>query len=481
MSYKTRVDRVDWKTKNSDPDEQLTREIDEISSRSADLYRTNALAHGIIQCKSTYVIGKGLLASPQIDGEYLGLDQETSSRYNKIIKREWESFSNTTEIDLRGQNTFNELQEIVYKSKLMQGNGITLLSLAPRRSTPWLTKIQPIDPTLLENEDNSPNTVRLCGGIQSTSRGEVSHYHFLLTHSDTGKIDAKWQTWSVVRKYGSSTGLANITHSFRCEQPGMLRGVSELAPVAALLKNLDDYIKSVVDASLLSSQMFMFVKTPDGDGYNIGRGEATGRENTYEVNGITATNLAEGEEVQFNNPTMPQSTFDGFLISILKPIAAAVEIPLEILIKYFTSSYSAARFGTLDFTRTIQRERTQFANSFLLPIYDRFMFELALKDILPMRGYFIDHRVQAAWKKVSFNGQGFGAINPMQEINSELLLVDRGLKTLDEVALSLDGESSWEDRQPQVERERSIAKANLPPVTVDQTILMQPQQGKPNE
>jgi len=69
----------------------------------------------------------------------------------------------------------------------------------------------------------------------------------------------------------------------------------------------------------------------------------------------------------------------------------------------------------------------------------------------------------------------------MQEINSELLLVDRGLKTLDEVALSLDGESSWEDRQPQVERERSIAKANLPPVTVDQTILMQPQQGKPNE
>jgi len=370
MSYKTRVDRVDWKTKNSDPDEQLTREINDISSRSADLYRTNALAHGIIQCKSTYVIGKGLLASPTIDTEYLNLSKDQASDYNKIIKREWESFSNTTEIDLRGQNTFNELQEIVYKAKLMQGNGIAALTLAPRRSSPWLTKIQPIDSTLLTNEDNSPNTVQLCGGIQSTSRGEVSHYHFLVTHNDTGKIDAKWQTWRIIKKYGVATGLANITHSFRCEQPGMLRGVSELAPVATLLKNIDDYIKSVVDASLLSSQMFMFVKTPDGDGYNIGRGEATGKENTYEVNGITATNLAEGEEVQFNNPTMPQSTFDGFLISILKPIAAAVEIPLEILIKYFTSSYSAARFGTLDFTQSSGSEPSSLTHLSYLCMID---------------------------------------------------------------------------------------------------------------
>jgi len=462
MSYKTRVDRVDWKTKNSDPDEQLVQEIDRIASRSADLYRTNALAHGIVQCKSTYVIGKGLLASPQIDGEYLGLDQETSSRYNKIIKREWEDFSNTTEIDLRDQNTLNELQEIIYKAKVMQGNGIALLSLGARIDSPWLTKIQPVDATLLTNENNAPNTVRLCGGIQSDSRGKVSHYHFLKSHTDTSKVDAPHQSWDIIRKRGTSTGLANITHSFRCEQPGMLRGVSELAPIAGLLKNLDDYIGSVVDASILSAQMFMFIKTPDGDGYNTTVGKETGIKNTYEVNGITATNLAEGEEVSFNNPTMPQSTFDNFLISILKPIAAAVEIPLEILIKYFTSSYSAARFGTLDFTRTIQRERTQFTNSFLLPIYDRFMFELALKDILPMRGYFIDHRVKRAWKKVSFNGQGFGAINPMQEIRAELLMVDNGLKTLDEVAMSLDGESSWEDKQPQVVRERQINAANNP-------------------
>lgn len=62
--------------------------------------------------------------------------------------------------------------------------------------------------------------------------------------------------------------------------------------------------------------------------------------------------LNPGEEVQFADPKHPTTGFEAFMNAIVKQMAAALEIPSEVLYKQFSTSYSAARGALNEFWRT---------------------------------------------------------------------------------------------------------------------------------
>ena len=64
---------------------------------------------------------------------------------------------------------------------------------------------------------------------------------------------------------------------------------------------------------------------------------------TIELGSGAIIDLNQGEKVEFADPKHPNTGFDAFSAAIIKQIAAALEIPSEVLMKQFTTSYSAAR------------------------------------------------------------------------------------------------------------------------------------------
>ena len=56
--------------------------------------------------------------------------------------------------------------------------------------------------------------------------------------------------------------------------------------------------------------------------------------------------------------------------AIVKQMAAALEIPSEVLYKQFSTSYSAARGALNEYWRTCGMHRDWFADNFCRPIYE---------------------------------------------------------------------------------------------------------------
>ena len=70
------------------------------------------------------------------------------------------------------------------------------------------------------------------------------------------------------------------------------------------------------------------------------------RAENYELGAGTINVLGSGEKVVFSDPKRPSSSFESFSSQITKLIGATLEIPYEVLVKSFNSSYSASRAKT---------------------------------------------------------------------------------------------------------------------------------------
>src|SRR5690606_22339502 len=67
--------------------------------------------------------------------------------------------------------------------------------------------------------------------------------------------------------------------------------------------------------------------------------------------------LAPGEEPITANPARPNAQFDPFFMAVAKEIGAALEMPVEELLLYYSSSYSAARAAMLQAWRMYNLRR----------------------------------------------------------------------------------------------------------------------------
>ena len=444
----------DWNPPTSDADSELSYDLVSLQNRSRDAIRNYALARGIINTKVTNVISTGIFPHPNVDFERLGISEDAAYTLNKSIKDEFSLFAESQDFDISGGNNFYQSQSIMYRSRLEAGNVLGLLTNKRRRNNPYITRLQIIEGDLLVNKNYMPDTETL-----TAEGGDVVGYQFLSAYQNTQKITKKRNEWREVAKYGTRTGLQNVVHLFDQTRPGQHKGVPELTTVIYLLKQLYEYTKATIDASLLAARINIFVKT-DGT-VKFGENQEEIARNEYTVNGNRAINLAEGESIEFNDPTYPNANFDSFVISILKQISSSTEIPVELLVKSFAASYAASRVNMLDFSKLVFRERQTLVSDFCQPVYERFMYELALSGRVALPGYLSnpDPMIRLSYLKANWVGSHAAtSINPLQDINAARIAIDMGLTTLESETLARYGRS-WTDQQGQRAREKAIIRA----------------------
>jgi lambda family phage portal protein len=288
--------------------------------------------------------------------------------------------------------------------------------------------------------------------------GEVVAYWFLNQHP-LGKSTKK-REWTRVEVYGKRTGRRNVIHLMESERPEQRRGVPILAPVIESLKQLGRYTEAELMAAVVTGMFTVFIKSETPDNAPFGEGvfpDEQGEENGVDIslgNGAVV-GLAPGEDIVTADPSRPNTAFDGFVTAILRQIGAALEIPYELLVKHFTSSYSASRAALLEAWKSFRMRRTWLASDFCQPIYEEWFAEAVAKGRIDAPGFFEDPLIRKAYTQAEWHGPAPGQIDPLKEVAAAKMRIETRLSTRERETAELNG-GDFEMNVRQLSREQKL-------------------------
>lgn len=451
-----------WSPRAGDANLDTVRDLPTLRSRSRDLVRNSPLAGGAINTQVTNVVGTGLTLQPQPNKKLLGLSDEELSDWADRTSEEFKVFAESVTCDVTRTQNFYGLQDLAFRSALESGDSFAVLPEVKRPGIPYKLAIQLVEADRVCNPDLRADSAKLTAGIEMDNWGAPVAAHICSHHPGSLVNRAQWR-WQRIDYLGSQTGRRNLVHLFDRRRIGLVRGVPMLAPVIEALKQLQRYTDAELQAAVISGMFAVFIKMDSEAFHEMFDGDSKSAylQNSMNWDGSLsgsldgagkAINLLPGESVESASPGRPNALFDPFVQAIVRQIGVALEMPFEVLIKHFTSSYSAARAALLDAWRFFRKRREWLATYFCQPIYETWLEEAVAMGRIQAPGFFSDPILRKAWCSAVWIGDGPGSIDPEKEVNAAEKRVNLGISTLAAESLLHDG-VDWRVKHAQRARE----------------------------
>lgn len=460
---KSRRSMSAWQTTSNDADADLLPDLPTLRERSRDLARNNPLATGALNTKVANVVGTGLWLKSSIDYNYLGMTPDQAEEWQRNTEREFRMWSESPDCDIARTLNFYAMQDLAFRSTLENGDTFALLTFAKdKRTGAYKSAVQLIEADRVCNPNWQRDNEKIAGGIERDESGAPVAYHVLRGHPGSVSRTAKNLKWDRIPAFGEKTGRRNMLHLYRVLRIGQSRGMPDLAPVIEALKQLGDYTDYELQSALVSSLFTVFVKTETGDsGIGTTQDSSTGanasNQTEMRMSGGAIVDLAPGESIETANPGRPNPAFDPFIQAILRQVGVALEMPFELLIMHFTSSYSAARAALLQAWKFFRARRTWLADNFCQLIYEAWMWEAVSMGRIAAPGFLRDPAVRTAYLGSEWIGDAPGQIDPLKEAQAAALMEDRNWKTATENTAELTG-GDWNYKIQQRIREQKISR-----------------------
>lgn len=476
--------RKTWAKKYHSDSGSAKEDIEEnrklLRERSRDLAMNAPLAAAAVNSTRTNCIGSGLIPKPKIDYKFLGISQEEANEIQRLIKREFSIWAESTLCDNNDQNNFYELQQIVFNDWLRNGEGFVLIKYGKKVPyMPYQLRLKLVEADRVctegsidgeydgfDKEESNGNTV--VNGVEIDKEGKVIAYHIATRFP--GSYGVGSLKWKRVEKRGRKTGNLNILHIFNGERTDQYRGVPFLAPVIQAIKQLTRYTEAEIMAAVVNSLFTIFITTETGDDMEgfaggdeeeeeNGTGDSTesGNSKDDEINVGTGTVnfLKEGEGVHAVESTHPSGNYDAFVSSMAVQIGAALEIAPEVLLKKFSNNFSASKGAMNETWKAFIMRRKWFIDDFCQAVYELWFNEAVSKGRIKAPGYFNNLLVKQAYTNATWNGPAQGHMNPLQEVSASVKRIENGLSTHADECSSMNG-SDYEENIRILETENKL-------------------------
>ena len=485
-----------------------------LRNRSADQAINTPIGAAAIQTSSIHTIGAGLKVFPRIHYQELGLSHEEARNWQKKARREFDLWAMSKHSDLYRRNNFYDLQDMAYVAYLVDGDAFAVFRRKPPTSyMPYSLRLQILEGNRISNpmdgsfpgglgpfavEMVSPDTGnRIVSGVEIDADGAVEAYWVCnKVQGDPVEI-AKLEKWVRVKAFGDLSGMPNILqicHDIRSEQ---YRGVPYLAPVIETLKQVSRYTNAELTAAIIKSFFALFfTNNPSGSNdlpmpstYGETREDAEEYDprapvvdvSEYGLGPGTLNALPAGVDVKAVDAGRSMSTFDAFVSQLIKQIGAAIGVPYEVIMKNFTSSYSASRAAMLQAWEEFKLRRTWFARDFCQPVYEAWLTEAIAIGRLDAPGFFDDPAIKAAWCHADWYGPTMSILDPVKDITGSALRVQYGLSTREREAAEMTG-TDFEENLDQLAWEKERIEAlglpmGNPEVLAGQILKTEPKEG----
>jgi len=429
---------------SADRDVVLSRET--LRARARDLERNNSVAAAAVLSMTTNTVGTGIRARPQLNAKELGLSLDQAEAWELRAAHLFNLWAGSRFADAERKKTFYQLQDLALRTQKVAGNCFALLPLRSTPAWPFALCVKLLDDDRCRNPSGTLETDRLAGGIEVDPLGAPVAYHFT-RKPQNGMLGDLEEDTVRVPAFGEISGRPLVLHLFDQTRPDQRLGVSWLSVVIEPLKQAGRYREAELMAAVVSGMYTVFVKTKSGSPDWEGNAPKDERDRAgvapergevgLKYGGVV--DLAEDEEVEFANPNRPNPNYEPFTNAILREIGAGLGIPYETILKYFSSSYTAARAAFLEGWKTFKRERSYLCSSFCQPTYETALAEFISLGLLEAPGFFEDPYLRALWSQAVWIGDAPGQLAPKEETEALKLQVDEQFKTRSTATLELTG------------------------------------------
>jgi lambda family phage portal protein len=392
-----------WIATGSGANAEIAPAIARLRDRSRDLVRNNPYAAKVATALVSNLVGTGLqprarAATPELAAE---------------ADRLWAAFAASADAD--GLTDFAGLQALIARSLVESGE--VLVRLRERRVEDGLPV--PLQLQVLEADHlDSTKTEELrdggfiLQGIEFDALGRRRAYRLFPTHPGDGR-------GALV---SHRVPADRVLHLFERLRPGQARGVPWFAPVMLKLRDLDAYDEAELVRKKIEACFAAFVTgVQDEETLGKARIEADGKRiETFEPGMIEY--LEPGRDVKFASPSA-SGGYAEYMRLQLHAIAAGVGLTYELLTGDLSQvNYSSIRAGLIEFRRRMEALQWQLLVPGLCqPVWRRFVLAAQAAGKLP------DGDIAADWTAPRFE-----AVDPMKDIQADILAVRAGVMTLKE-------------------------------------------------
>lgn len=455
-----------WRPGGGSPNVDLLYDLDDLRERSRDLERNSPLALGAIQSKTNGVIGTGLVLKSAIDLDRLGLDRKAAIAAQGEIEREFELWSK--DADFTGQLHWLDLQRLAYRSARVSGD----IGIARRyRKTPgkpYGLRLVLIEADRISNPNRQADSLAIRGGVQVDGDGVIQGYWVSQTHP--GEIVTTALKWEFVPRIGAQSGLKQMLLPYQLQRPGQPRGVPMFSPIIELIQQLKNYATAEISAAINDAMMFAFetLGADDTDGEPLvtnpdSKGSVAGPDE-LQLEDLAIITLSNGSGVEVKAPSRPNSGYEPFMLAIIKQIGVALEIPFELMIMHFSSSYSASRAALEIAWKGFLAEKAWFEREVADVVFEWFFVEAVALGRLKADGFLDDPVKRAAWMGRQWIGPTRIQIDPRVEAQADAQDIASRVKSRDQVITERTG-GDWQRKVAQIAQEEEDL-AGLPGATV---------------
>ena len=443
-----------------------------LRGQSRDLARNHPLGSGAINTNVDRAVGTGLALSAEPNAAVLGWTDEERNEWKAAAQAEFSLWADSKECDLTGKLNFYELQGLVLRSALESGDDFVNLpdAKAATAMMPYRLRMQVLEADRVGNPKGQRDTDLIAGGIQFNEDGRPLRAHVYKRHPGsvfTKGADRYAGDWF---DFVGPSGRRKMLHLCRYTRPEQPRGIPYLAPVINEIKQLGRYTDAEITASVVSSMFTAFVKTKTGNSSPVWEGmgaapagaggpapAASGGSDELHMGHGAVVDLAEDEDIIFANPSRPNTGFDAFISVVAKLIGVGLNLPEEVLMKRFNSSYSASRAALLDAWQWLRGVRNWLAINFCQPVWETFLAEAVAIGRIYAPGFFEDPLLRWAYTRAAWNGDSQGSLNPKDEVAAFRDAIDGNLMTHEQAEWLLFG-TDWNATLPAKKAEREAMK-----------------------
>lgn len=467
-----------------------------LRQRSRMLYMAAPIAAAALKRQRTNIVGAGLRLKPTIDREVLGMTQEQAEAWQRRTQAEFNLWASRKQAcDATGVNTFYGIQQLVALSWPMSGDVFVLIKQEkPTPGNPYALRLHVLEADRVRTPEQAKandgavnailpinNTAKLDNGnvihdgVEVNSSGKIVAYH--IANNYPYEIGGDPTKFVRVKAYGDLTGLPNILHIMDSERPEQYRGVPYLAQAIEPLLQMRRYTEAEITAAIVQSFFTAFIKTEAGnDGLpnevgGDGIPEVSRDPNEYEMGPGTLNMLEPGEDVTFGSPTHPNTGFDTFMRALCEQVGACLEIPADLLLMSFNSSYSASRAALLEAWKGFRMRRDWLTDDLCRPVYEIWLTEAVARGRISAPGFLTDPIIRQAYLGSEWIGPSQGQLDPTKEVAAAVTAIENGLSTREAESVKLNGSQFSANADKLAVENEQLRKANggsLPGKTTQQ-------------
>ena len=411
---------------NPSPFAESANTRQQLLAASRDLDRNNAFAHGLFNSLVDMIVAEGIRYESRIRfGGAGGRMNETKNKAAESAFARWARACDPT-----GQLSFVETQALVERELWVAGEVLVLRSATDDdREVPLAIEVVPTE-RLADSEMQAQtlsNGNRIYQGVEVDSSGRVVAYHIFRDHPGDPFADGTIDRIEADR----------VLHLYHSRRPGEFRGTPRAASAVRAFESLGQYLDAeLTKANVAAAVAFLHTKKRQGISLTV-NGQDTHDDYGNAVGQVVPGTILSGDhgdDLTVASPSLTSTAFDPFAVLILRMIGAGMGTSYELVSRDLSRhNFASLRQGMLQ-DRRLFRCRQRFLDDKLCdPVLGWFLSAARTARVQP----FLSMR-DAQFEQHEWMLPHQEWIDPLKDLQADLLAVKSGLKSIRDVA-SLHG------------------------------------------